>query len=161
MSAGCVESPAPGTHAFEMSHLSGEDTRACILELDEDDVTVKTSNQKNIYHPMSQSLVSWNFGEGREGVYIQPTPKSRQVLVVGRGIPWWGMVIARLDLRIHSILLTDQRFLSVVSKYFGTSIPIGKSVNQSRVDIMMTRNALKSCPVLALETLPKSGRCLV
>ena len=70
------------------------------------------------------------------------------------------MVVARLDLRIHSIMLNNQQFVSVVSKYFGTSIPIGKSVNQTQVDILMTLNALKSCPVLALETFPKSGAVL-
>ena len=143
-----------------MSNLLREDTRACSLELDEDDVTLKTSNQENTDQSGTPALIKWKFGEGREGVFVQPTSKSRQVLVVGRGIPWWGMVVACLDLRIHSILLNDQRFVSVVSKYFGMSIPIGKSVNQTQVDILMTRNALKSCPVLALETLPNSGAVL-
>ena len=44
MSTGCAESPAPGVHVLVMSNLLGEDTRACSLELDEDDVTLKTSN---------------------------------------------------------------------------------------------------------------------
>jgi hypothetical protein len=37
---------------------------------------------------------------------------------------------------------------------------MGESVNQSQSDILMTRDALKSCPVLALETLPKPGAVL-
>jgi hypothetical protein len=65
------------------------------------------------------------------------------------------MVVARLDLRIHSILLSNTRFCSLVSTYFGTAIPIGRTVNQSRLDILMTRHALKTCSVVALETLPK------
>ena len=74
------------------------------------------------------SIVKWSFGEGHEGVFVQPTTGSEQVLVVGRSVPWWGMVIARLDLRIHSILLSDDRFSPVVRKYFGTGIPMGKNV---------------------------------
>jgi hypothetical protein len=37
---------------------------------------------------------------------------------------------------------------------------MGKSVNQSRPDILVTWNALKSSPVLALESLPKPGAVL-
>ena len=40
----------------------------------------------------SQSAVMWNFGEGREGVFVQPTTDSQQVLALGQsGVPWWGV----------------------------------------------------------------------
>lgn len=79
----------------------------------------------------SPSRMEWDFGEGREGVFVQPTSASEKVLVVGRGMPWWGMVVARLNLRIHSILLNDYTFSSLVSRYFGSNIPVGKCVNQA------------------------------
>lgn len=34
---------------------------------------------------------------------------------------------------------------------------MGKNVNQFRFDILMTQNALESCPLLTLNTLPKYG----
>jgi hypothetical protein len=102
----------------------------------------------------STPLVKWGFGQGQEGVFVQPTETSGKVLITGRGIPWWGMVIARLELRIHSILLSDSRFSSLVGSYFGSSIPVGKVHSQTHSDIMMTRNALNACAVVALEILP-------
>jgi hypothetical protein len=39
----------------------------------------------------------WDFGEGDEGIFVQPAERSEQVLLVGRTIPWWGMVVARLE----------------------------------------------------------------
>jgi hypothetical protein len=105
-------------------------------------------------------LVNWKFGEGHEGVFVQPTMSSNRVLLVGIGIPWWGMVIARLELRVHSILLRDYRFFDLVKAYFGSEIPLGKVVNQSRADILLTREALRSCTVLALENLPRADHVL-
>jgi hypothetical protein len=102
------------------------------------------------------ALIQWSFGEGEEGVFVQPTSDSPKVLLVGRGVPWWGMVIARLELRIHSILLSDTRFAPLVSAYFGSRIPVGNIVNQSRCDIIVTRKALEECAVVAVESLPNS-----
>jgi hypothetical protein len=121
------------------------------------EVEVESPRKEGSHHRVETipSVVKWSFGEGHEGVFVQPTTGSEQVLVVGRSVPWWGMVVARLDLRIHSILLSDDRFSSVVREYFGTGIPVGKSTNQSRSDILMTRNALRNCSVVALESLPK------
>jgi hypothetical protein len=103
----------------------------------------------------SSSIIQWAFGEGIEGVFTQPTTKSHQALIVGRGIPWWGMVITRLDLRIHSILLSDFQFFSLIGAYFGSDIPVGRVSDLSRSDILMTRNVLKVCSVVAMEVLPK------
>jgi hypothetical protein len=89
-------------------------------------------------------------------MFVQPTNASEKVFVVGRGIPWWGMVMARLNLRVRSIPLNDSTFSALVSRCFGSGIPVGKTVNQTRLDVLLTRNALKSCSVVALETLPKS-----
>jgi hypothetical protein len=108
----------------------------------------------------SLPLINWSFGEGNEGVFVQPSSSSECVLIVGHDIPWWGMVVARLDLRIHSILLSESRFLSLVSKYFGPRIPVGLSLEQSESDIVLTREALRRSSVVALETLPKSSAAL-
>jgi hypothetical protein len=106
------------------------------------------------------SVIQWGFGKGNEGVYVQPTAESAQVLVVGGGIPWWGVVVFRLDLRTHSILLSETRFSALVKRYFGSDMPVGHGVSQSRSDILMTRNALRSCSVVAVESLPKPGSVL-
>jgi hypothetical protein len=87
---------------------------------------------------VSQPLVRWNFGEGREDVFVQSRTDSPKVLIVGRSIPWWGMVVAHLDLRIHSILLSDKRFFTVVHKYFGTGIPMGARASTNRALIHLT-----------------------
>lgn len=102
----------------------------------------------------SSSLIKWSFGQGNEGVFVQPTASSDNVLVVGRDIPWWGMVIARLDLRTSTVLLDDFRFYSLVSVYFGSKTPIYKGVNQSRLDVLATQEALVVCSVVAIEKLP-------
>jgi hypothetical protein len=106
------------------------------------------------------SVMQWGFGEGNEGVCVQPTTESAQVLVAGRGIPWWGVVVASLDLRMHSVLLSETRFSALAKRHFGSDVPVGHSVSQSRSDILMTRNALRSCSVVAVESLPKSGSVL-
>jgi hypothetical protein len=105
----------------------------------------------------SGQLIKWTFGEGNEGVFVQPTSGSRKALIVGRGIPWWGMVIARLDLKIHSVLLSDTRFFDLVSDYFGRNVPLGKATELSGSDVLMTRTALRECSVVALESLPKAS----
>jgi hypothetical protein len=69
-------------------------------------------------------------------------------------------VVARLDLRMHSILLSETRFSELVKKYFGPDMSLGHSVSQSRSDILMTRNALRSCSVVAFESMPKPGSVL-
>jgi hypothetical protein len=121
--------------------------------LEEVDRKTKTSvNERESKE--SLSLIKWSFGQGNEGVFVQPTASSDNVLVVGRDIPWWGMVIARLYLRISTILLDDFRFYSLVSEYFGSKIPIYKGVNQSRLDVLATRKALEVCSVVAVEKLP-------
>jgi hypothetical protein len=107
-----------------------------------------------------QLFVKWRFGEGNEGVFVQQSVSSEKVLVVGHEIPWWGMVVARLDLRIHSILLSNSRFHSLVSKYFGSKIPVGLSTEPSESDIELTREALRTSSVVALETLPKFSAVL-
>jgi hypothetical protein len=77
-------------------------------------------------------IIQWSFGEGSEVIFIQPSGCSDNILVVGERLPWWGMVVARLDLRIHSILLSaDMHHSSLVSRYFGSKIPVGQSVDQS------------------------------
>jgi hypothetical protein len=81
-------------------------------------------------------------------------------LIVGRAVPWWGMVIARLDLRIHSILLYDLRMSSLVSAYFGSSVPIRFVTGKGRSDLSETRAALTVCKVVALERLPGSSESL-
>jgi hypothetical protein len=91
----------------------------------------------------------WSFGEGREGIFVQPTASSDCALIVGRSIPWWGMVVARIDVRIHSILLNDLRFS-----------PLKKKVDQSREDVLATRQALRQCSVIAMESLPKPSSVL-
>jgi hypothetical protein len=102
------------------------------------------------------SLIKWTFGEGNQGVFVlQPTRNSESVLVVGQIIPWWGMVVARLGLRIHSVLLSDTRAVDLVGNYFGPSVTVGKRSNQSRLDIKITRDALRSCIAVALESPPK------
>jgi hypothetical protein len=106
------------------------------------------------------SVTQWGFGEGNEGVCVQPTTESAQVLVAGRGIPWWGMVAARSDLRMHGILLSETRFSALVKKHFGSDMPVEHSVNQHRSDILMTQNALRSCSVAAVESMPKPGSVL-
>jgi hypothetical protein len=80
---------------------------------------------------VTSTIISWSYGEGNEGVFVSPTSSSDKVLIVGRGILWWGMVVARVNLRIHSILLSDTRFTSIVSIYFGSRIPIAKAVEQT------------------------------
>ena len=86
-------------------------------------------------------LINWEYGEGMEGVFVRPSSDSALVLIVGRAVPWWGMVIARLDLRIHSIRLHDLRLSSLVSAYFGPSVPIRMVSKKSRADIGETRSA--------------------
>jgi hypothetical protein len=102
----------------------------------------------------------WSFGEGREGMFVQPTASSDWALIVGRSIPWWGMVVARIDVRIHSILLNDLRFSQLVSTHFGSEISVKKKVDQSREDILATRQALRKCSVVAMESLPKPSSVL-
>jgi hypothetical protein len=48
----------------------------------------------------------------------------------------------------------------VVTAYFGSRIPLGKRVEKSREDIARARNALKTCSVVALESLPPPGSFL-
>ena len=72
----------------------------------------------------------------------------------------WGKVVAQVDLRVHSILLSNTQFYTLVGSYLGSSIPIGKSVNQSPLDIVMTQDALRTCVVVTLESLPKSKEVL-
>lgn len=105
-------------------------------------------------------LINWEYGEGMEGVFVRPSSDSALVLIVGRAVPWWGMVIARLDLRIHSIRLHDLRLSSLVSAYFGPSVPIRMVSKKSRADIGETRSALEVCKVVALERLPCSSESL-
>jgi hypothetical protein len=101
-----------------------------------------------------------SFGEGNEGVFVQPAKEAKQVLVVGRDIPWWGMVVARLNLRIHSILLSEMRFSSVIRDYFGTSIPLRTVGQQGVSTIQEIREGLNTCTVVAVETLPASKEVL-
>ena len=63
-------------------------------------------------------------------------------------------MVAYLGLAIHSILLGDMRFSSLVSNYCGSSIPVVSVSHQSGTDISVTRNALSECSVVALESLP-------
>ena len=35
----------------------------------------------------TSSLVKWSFGTGNEGVFTPPTSDSKQVLLVGNGVP--------------------------------------------------------------------------
>jgi hypothetical protein len=109
---------------------------------------------------VTSAIISWSYGEGNEGVFVPPTSSSDKVLIVGRGIPWWGMVVASVNLRIHSILLSDTHFTSIVSAYFGTRIPIAKAVEQTRPDVLATRRALSECKVVAVESLPNSSATL-
>jgi hypothetical protein len=95
--------------------------------LEEADREAKSSVNKH-ESKASSSLVKWSFGQGNEGVFVQPTASSDNVLVVGRDIPWWGMVVARLDLRMFTVLLDDFRFYSLVSEHFGSRLPICKGV---------------------------------
>jgi hypothetical protein len=74
-------------------------------------------------------VVKWSFGEGHEGAFVQPTG-SEQVLIVGQSVPWWGMVIARLDSRMHGVLLSDACFSAAVRKHFAARTPVGKSTDQ-------------------------------
>jgi hypothetical protein len=100
-------------------------------------------------------VIDWGYGVDTEGIYVQPTGTSAQVLVVGAAIPWWGMVISRLNLRIHSILLHDLRLCALVSAYFGASVPVRGLSQDARSDISETLSALGQCTVVALEKLPR------
>jgi hypothetical protein len=99
--------------------------------------------------------VNSSFGDGCEGVFVQPTSGSEKALIIGRSIPWWGMVVAWVDLRIHSILLNELRFSSLVSAYFRSNIPVKKNVDQYREDAIVTRQAICECSVVAMESLPR------
>jgi hypothetical protein len=105
-------------------------------------------------------LIQWSFGEGSEGICIQPSICSDSVLVVGKRVPWRGMVVARLDLRIHSILLSDMHLSYLVSCYFGSEIPVGQSIDQSNQDMCVTREALQASVVVVTEKLPKASAVL-
>jgi hypothetical protein len=105
-------------------------------------------------------LIAWEYGEGMEGVFVRPSDDSAQALIVGRAVPWWGMVIARLSLRIHSILLHDMRMLPLLSAYFGPKTTIRALSERSRADIGETRAALEVCKVVALERLPRTNESL-
>ena len=72
------------------------------------------------------------------------------------------MVIARLDLRIHIILLHDLRMSPLVSAYHGSSVTIWAVSEKCRSDIDETQVALLLglCKVVALERLPHSSKSL-
>ena len=70
------------------------------------------------------------------------------------------MVIARLDLRMHRIILHDLQMSPLVSAYFGSSVLIRAMSEKSRPDIGETRETLGVCKVVALERLPHSSESL-
>jgi hypothetical protein len=100
-------------------------------------------------------LIDWGHGKMIEGVFVHPAGDSAQVLAVGCSVPWWGMVIAQLDLRIHSVLLHDLRLSPLVSACFGPSVAPSQVLSEKRrSDIKETRAALFAHKVVALEKLP-------
>jgi hypothetical protein len=108
----------------------------------------------------ASSVKKWGFGEGHEGSFVQPTASSDSALIIGRSVPWWGMVVAHIDLRIHSILLNGLRFPPLVSTYFGSDISMKKNVDQSSDDVLETHRALRECSVVAMGSLPKPNSVL-
>jgi hypothetical protein len=123
----------------DISVLHNEDAGGTLLNSDKkvgDDRILVTKEET------SSSIIQWAFGEGVEGVFTQPMTKSRQTLIVGRATPWWGMVISHLDLRIHSILLSDFQFFSIIGAYFGSDIPVGRVSDLSHSDILIWRHVI-------------------
>jgi hypothetical protein len=96
-----IESPTSDGRVSKASSSLSKDTKVQTVKPDEDRVEMGAYSKGISSEPALPFLLKWNFGEGREGVFLQPTGASERVLVVGQSIPWWGMVVARLNLRIH------------------------------------------------------------
>jgi hypothetical protein len=92
-------------------------------------------------------LVQWAFGIGNEGIFVKPTSASGNVVIVGRRFPWWGIVVAWLDLKIQTILLYDLDLASLAATYFGSQIPIRQMSNNSSLNDAATKEALKIVPL--------------
>ena len=70
--------------------LLGKDAGCTKKEL-ESEVEAESEVMEVVDQKGGHSLVMWDFGEGREELFVQPTTESQQVLVVGWSISWWGL----------------------------------------------------------------------
>ena len=77
----------------EASSLRADQAWGCAKELDVEP-KVEAELIEGANHDMSRSLVRWNFDQGREGAFVQPTTNSQKALVVGPSVPRWGVVLA-------------------------------------------------------------------
>jgi hypothetical protein len=115
-SLGCEESPRTSNEDMKMS-----DEIQALSSDPEEKVNMKTDaislRAQNTSISNDSSLISWEHGEGNEGVFVPPTTRSDQVLVVGRSVPSWGMVVAGLDSQQHTLLLVSLCLLWIYHSY--------------------------------------------
>jgi hypothetical protein len=102
---------------------TAEDTLVLGLIVDTPGVLTEAPKEES-HFSNNTDLVQWAFGIGNEGIFVKPTSTSGNVVIVGRRFPWWGIVVARLDLKIQAILLYDLDLASLAATYFGSQIPI-------------------------------------